>query len=242
MGLFSSPDSRRRVALHLGLALVVATVGYLLARQYLPFLRTPEAFRAWLLSFGVWAPLVFVVVQAGQVVAAPVPGQVVGVASGYVFGAWTGTLYSMAGTLVGTTLAFALARRYGRSYVERVLSAETISHFDDVVADDGRLALFLLFLIPGPPDDAVCFLAGITTIPLWQLVGIAFVGRLPSVFLLNLAGAQLASEGIVSAVALVLALLAATLVFYLRRERVLAFVGRRRRDPPPEPPSRERRD
>lgn len=219
---------------HLGLALLVATVGYLLARQYLPFLRTPAAFRAWLLSFGDWAPLVFVVVQAGQVVAAPVPGQVVGVASGYVFGLWAGTLYSMTGTLVGTTLAFTLARRYGRSYVERVLSRETVTHFDDVVADDGRLALFLLFLIPGPPDDAICFLAGITTIPLWQLVAIAFVGRLPSVFLLNLVGAQFASEGTAFAVGLSLALLAATLGFYLRRERVLAFVERRQRGSSPD--------
>ena len=234
MGLFSSPESRRRVAVHLGLALVVATVGYLLARQYLPFLRTPAAFRAWLLAFGGWAPLVFVVVQAGQVVAAPVPGQVVGVASGYVFGLWAGTLYSMAGTLVGTTLAFVLARRYGRSYVERVLSARTIERFDDVVADDGRLAIFLLFLIPGPPDDAICFLAGVTRIPLWQLVVIALVGRLPSVFLLNLAGAQIAGEELTIAAAVLLALVVVTVLFYLRRDRFLSFVERRRRDSTPE--------
>jgi uncharacterized membrane protein YdjX (TVP38/TMEM64 family) len=234
MGLFSSQENRRRVAVHIALALVVATVGYLLARQYLPFLRTPEAFRAWLLSFGRWAPLVFVVVQAGQVVAAPVPGQVVGVASGYVFGLWAGTLYSMTGTLVGTTLAFVLARRYGRSYVERVLSARTIARFDDLVADDGRLAIFLLFLIPGPPDDAICFLAGITTIPLWQLVVIALVGRLPSVFLLNLAGAQIASEELTVAAAVLLALVVATVLFYLRRDRFLSFVERRRRDSTPE--------
>jgi len=227
MGVFSSTESRHRVVVHLTVLAAVLVVGYLLARQYLPFLRTPEAFRAWLLTFGPWAPVVFVAVQAGQVVAAPVPGQVVGVASGYVFGLWTGTLYSMTGTILGTTLAFVLARRYGRSYVEGVLSARTLARFDAVVADDGRLTVFLLFLIPGPPDDAICFLAGITDIPLWQLVVIAFVGRLPSVFLLNLAGAQLASEGLVIAAAILLGVVVATVVFYRERERILGFLERR---------------
>jgi uncharacterized membrane protein YdjX (TVP38/TMEM64 family) len=227
MGVFSSAESRRRVVVHLTVLAAALAVGYLLARQHLSFLRTPEAFRAWLLSFGPWAPVVFVVVQTAQVVAAPVPGQVVGVASGYVFGLWAGTLYSMVGTVLGTTLAFALARRYGRSYVERVLSAGTLARFDAVVADDGRLALFVLFLIPGPPDDAICFLAGITTIPVWQLVGIAILGRLPSVFLLNLAGAQLASEGVAVASAILVGVLVATAVFYRERERILAFLERR---------------
>jgi len=227
MGVFSSAESRRRVVVHLTVLAAVLVVGYLLARQYLPFLRTPEAFRDWLLAFGPWAPVVFVAVQAAQVVAAPVPGQVVGVASGYVFGLWAGTLYSMVGTVIGATLAFALARRYGRNYVERVLSPSVIGRFDDIVADDGRLAIFLLFLIPGPPDDAICFLAGITTIPLWQLVVIALVGRLPSVLLLNLAGAQIASEGLAIATAILLGVVAATAVFYRERERILAFLERR---------------
>lgn len=232
MGLFSSAESRRQVLVHLAVLSVVLVVGYLLARRYLPFLRTPEAFRAWLLSFGPWAPVVFVLVQAAQVLVAPVPGQVVGVASGYVFGVWAGTLYSMTGTVLGTTLAFAIARRYGRTYVERMLSGGTVARFDDIVAEDGRLALFLLFLIPGPPDDAICFLAGVTAIPLWQLVAIALVGRLPSVFLLNLAGAQLASEELATAAAILLGAAVATVVFYWKRERVLSIVDRRGRDPP----------
>jgi len=227
MGVFSSTESRQRVVVHLTVLAAILVVGYLFARQYLPFLRTPAAFRTWLLTFGPWAPVVFVAVQAGQVVAAPVPGQVVGVASGYVFGLWAGTLYSMTGTVLGTTLAFVLARRYGRSYVERVLSTETLTRFDAVVADDGRLALFLLFLIPGPPDDAICFLAGITDIPLWQLVVIAVVGRLPSVFLLNLAGAQLASEGAAIAATILIGVVVATAVFYRERERILTVLERR---------------
>jgi len=224
MGVFSSAESRQRVVVHLTVLAAVLVVGYLLARQYLPFLRTPAAFRDWLLAFGPWAPVVFVVVQTAQVLAAPVPGQVVGVASGYVFGLWAGTLYSMTGTILGATLAFVLAHRYGRSYVERVLSAGTLARFDAVVADDGRLAVFLLFLLPGPPDDAICFLAGITTIPLWQLVVIAFVGRLPSVFLLNLAGAQLASDDLVVATAILVGVVVATAVFYHERERILRFL------------------
>jgi uncharacterized membrane protein YdjX (TVP38/TMEM64 family) len=219
MRIFASDRSRRRVLVHLAVAVVVLVGLYLLARRYLPFLRTPEAFRAWLLGFGIWAPVVFVLVQTLQVLVAPIPGQVIGLASGYVFGVTHGTVYSMTGTLLGTTLAFAVARRFGRPYVERFVADDSLGLFDDVVADDGRLAVFVSFVLPGLPDDVLCFVAGLTKIPLWQLAVLAFVGRFPSVFLLNLAGAEVARDSLYTAGALLggLVVVSAVVIYYRRR-------------------------
>ena len=54
----------------------------------------------------------------------------------------------------------------------------------------GSAFIFLIFLIPFLPDDAVCFLAGLTPIPILELVVLAILGRLPGVFVANLLGSQ----------------------------------------------------
>ncbi|MFB6139604.1 MAG: TVP38/TMEM64 family protein [Halosimplex sp.] len=223
MRVFTSAEDRRRATVRVLVAAAALVALYLLARRYLPFLETPAAFRAWLLSFGAWAPVAFVGVQTMQVVVAPIPGQVVGLASGYVFGAVYGTLYSMLGTVLGTALAVGIARRYGRTYVERFVAPESLARFDDAVADEGYLALFVSFLLPGLPDDVLCFAAGLTEIPLTHVVALALVGRFPSVLLLNLAGARAADREFAVAGALLVALVGGGLVVLLRRERLLAY-------------------
>jgi uncharacterized membrane protein YdjX (TVP38/TMEM64 family) len=227
MGLFTSTASRRRVAIHAAVVAVVLIAMYVLARQYLPFLRTPERFREWLLSFGPWAPVVFIVVQAAQVVVAPIPGQVVGVASGYVFGVWYGTLYSMIGTVIGTTIVFVLARRYGRPYVERFVAPEWIDKFDVSAGRSGKLFFFGFFLVPGLPDDVVCFVAGLTKISLPTLFVIATVGRFPSILLFNLAGAQVADDQLAEAAALLGAIVVISVVVLYYLDRILAYMRRR---------------
>ena len=54
--------------------------------------RDRVALQAWIASFGAWAPLVGIALSAAQVIAAPVPGQVIGLANGYLFGVWWGTV------------------------------------------------------------------------------------------------------------------------------------------------------
>ncbi|MCU4718912.1 TVP38/TMEM64 family protein [Halapricum hydrolyticum] len=228
MGLFTSAANRRRVAVHVAVVAAVLVGSYLLARQYLPFLRSAEQFRAWLLGFGPWAPVMFVAVQALQVVVAPIPGQVVGVASGYVFGVWYGTLYSMIGTLIGTTFVFVIARRYGRPYVERFVAPEWIDRFDTNSADRGAPLIFGFFLIPGLPDDVICFVAGITKISMPYLVVLAAVGRFPSILLFNLAGSQVADDRIISAVTLLVALLVVSTVALYYRDTLIAVLRRER--------------
>jgi len=223
MGLFTSTANRRRVALHAAIVTLALVAMYVLAQQYLPFLRTPERFREWLLSFGPWAPVMLVVVQALQVIVAPIPGQVVGVASGYVFGVWYGTLYSMIGTIIGTTIVFVLARRYGRPYVERFVTPEWIDKFDVRADRNGKLFFFGFFLVPGLPDDVVCFVAGLTKISLPTLFVIATVGRFPSVLLFNLAGAQVANDQLARAGVVLGAMVVISVVAIYYLDRILAF-------------------
>ncbi|KTG19458.1 TVP38/TMEM64 family protein [Haloferax profundi] len=224
--LFESTSDRWQTVLLVGVLVALTLVGgsYVVSRY--PFLADPRQLRIVLLDAGPLAPLAFVAVQVLQVLLAPVPGQALGFASGFLFGAFWGTVYSMVGIVLGTALAVAIARYYGRPYVERVVTDDALALFDDVVADHGLAVLFLIFLVPGLPDDAICFAAGLTDIPIRRIVAVAAVGRLPGFLLVNLAGSAAANGNPVLVVALVSVLVSASVLGYLYRDRIMATVGR----------------
>ncbi|MDS0301056.1 VTT domain-containing protein [Halogeometricum sp. S1BR25-6] len=135
-----------------------------------------------------------------------------------------GTTYSLIGAALGSTVAFLVARRYGRPYVERGIATDTLSAFDRIVAREGQFALFFVFLVPGLPDDAICFMAGITRLPLWKLVVISAVGRIPGYLLVCYAGSQFATANYLGTT-VVLGLMAfASALVYWRKDAVLARI------------------
>jgi uncharacterized membrane protein YdjX (TVP38/TMEM64 family) len=219
--IFASPRSRRRFSVHL-LALVLAfVVVTVLVQHYMAFLTDVQALREFIQGYGILAPAVLVVLQTVQVVAAPIPGQVLAVVAGYLFGAWWGTLYNMIGITIGSTIAFWISRRYGRAYVENIVHDEALARFDTVSDDHGRSALFFFFLVPGLPDDVICFAGGLTTIPLWQLVVLAVIGRTPAFFLVNVVGDLLGTDQFPAAVVLAVILVVFSAVGYRYRDLLI---------------------
>ena len=119
---------------------------------------------------GIWGPLVFIAIQFLQIVFAPIPGQVAGVIAGSLFGPWLGTLYSLVGSVLGCFLVFTLSRKLGRPFVERFVDKKHLKKFDRLTKNAGPMVFFLIFLLPGFPDDIICYLAGLSAIPIRTLV------------------------------------------------------------------------
>ena len=225
--IFASPRARKRFIVHLLFGSVLLIGGIVLLRQQLAFLFDAPAVRTFVRGFGVWAPVVLIVLQALQVVVAPVPGQVLAVVAGYLFGPWWGTLYNMIGITIGSTVAFWLSRRFGRAYVERMIDDKALETFDAFVDRHGLLSLFILFLMPGLPDDALCFVGGLTPIPLWKLVLIAIIGRAPAFFLVNVFGHLVANGDVYEAMVLLVLIVGLSIIGYLNREQITRFLDRR---------------
>jgi uncharacterized membrane protein YdjX (TVP38/TMEM64 family) len=146
------------------------------------FFSSPERVREWVASFGPWGPLVSIGINAAQVLLAPIPGQFVGLANGYLYGVWPGTLYSCIGLLLGTTLAMVLGRRFGRPLVERLVSPNTLARWDRIADQQGPLFFFLVFLLPLLPDDVACFLIGLSPLSIPRMLLLIMPARLPGVF------------------------------------------------------------
>ncbi len=189
-------------------------------RPLLSFFADTARVQEFVTRFGPWAPLATILLHVAQVLLAPIPGQVIDAANGYLFGAAWGTFYSLVGVIAGSTLAMALARRFGRPWAERLIKKETLERLDGYSQQKGGLFFFLVFLFPFLPDDVACFLAGLTPLPLPKLVVLAAIGRLPGIFVANLVGANAAALTR-SQVAFFAAILAAiALAFWRYQERV----------------------
>lgn len=224
--VFVSVRTRRNALTWAALICFALALSYLAVRRYAPFLTDPAGFQEFVQGFGAWAPLAFVAVQAAQVIVAPIPGQVTCFVAGYLFGAVAGAAYSILGATIGSAVAFWLSRRFGRAYVERVVTTETLARFDNLAESDATLGLFLAFLVPGLPDDAICFVGGLTEIPLRRLVVVALLGRTPSFVLMAVAGSELASDRVIEASLIALALMALAVTGYYFRGRLTAWITR----------------
>ncbi len=181
-------------------------------------------------GLGPWAPLLYIVLQVLQVVVAPIPGQIVGGVGGFLFGHW-GILWTTIGSFIGFWLVFLIARKFGRPLLEKIFKKPVVDKFDFIInARGAALIIFAIFLLPGFPDDVVCYIAGLTKLSLRKLMLVSILGRFPTIVLTNYIGMGVNGNiGLVVALSL-LAVIIMGLVAW-KRERILAFLKRDRNDP-----------
>lgn len=142
-------------------------------------LRNVDEARAWFHELGVFGPLILIAINALQIVVAPIPGYVVQIAAGWVYGVWPGALYGTIGLALGAFLSMSLARLLGRPFALRVLGAERLARWEHAIHADRFWLWALLFL--GPVGDVPYILAGLSRFPIPRLVLLALVIRTPGV-------------------------------------------------------------
>jgi uncharacterized membrane protein YdjX (TVP38/TMEM64 family) len=139
-------------------------------------------------SLGPWAPFGLILLQALQVIIAPIPGEVTNVIGGFMFGPFWGSLISTVGVTIGSYIAFMLARVFGRPFVEKYVSKSIIKRFDYLLHHKGAFIVFLIFLIPGTPKDSLCYLLGLGHLTSLEFLVISGFGRLFGTVLETLGG------------------------------------------------------
>jgi len=152
--------------------------------------QDPHQLKKVIKSFGPYAPLAYILLQIMQVVIAPIPGGAIEFLGGYLFGVRAGFIYSMIGLTLGSWLAFSLARIFEKIAVEKFVSVQTRKKFDYLVEHEGVILSFILFLLPGFPKDALCYILGLTPMHLGIFLTISTIGRIPGTLMAILQGAK----------------------------------------------------
>lgn len=133
--------------------------------------------------------LIFLGIQILQVFVAFIPGEVVEVAAGAVFGPIEGTLLSLLGIAIGSTIIFLLTKLLGIRFVSLFVSEEKINSMK-FIKNNRRLnnLVFIIFFIPGTPKDLLTYFVGLTRMKLFTFLGLSLIARIPSVITSTFAG------------------------------------------------------
>lgn len=173
----------------LGLAIATAAALWIAGRNlgaYVP------RFAAWVDSLGFLGPLVFVLGYAGATVAF-IPGSLLTLAAGAIFGLVEGTVYVFVGAVLGSSLAFLIARYLARGAMERRLADKpTFARMDRAIAGEGLKIVFLLRLSPAFPYNLLNYALGLTRIRFRDYL-VAAIGMIPATFLYVYYGKALGS-------------------------------------------------
>ncbi len=178
-GTSGNPAGRGRTLLRI--ALVIAVVALLLvfgrsAAAYLPL------FADWVEGLGAVGPLVFVVGYAAAVVAF-VPGSVLTLAGGAIFGLFGGVLYVFTAAVLGSTASFLIARHVARDAIAKRIEGDArFGAIDRAVGEEGRKIVFLLRLSPVFPFNLLNYALGLTRVRLADYL-VASIGMLPGTLL-----------------------------------------------------------
>lgn len=126
---------------------------------------------------GAWAPVAFIALYAAATVMF-LPGSVLTLVAGVIFGPVPGALYSLVGATLGATLAFLVARYLAGDLVSRKVGGRLGQLMDGVDAEGWRFVAFVR-LVPLFPFNLVNYALGLTRIRLGQYVIASAVCMLP---------------------------------------------------------------
>ena len=216
----------------IGGAIVAALIGYGIwlvwsdapAYQFVVRLYQDKRFlKHTLREWGILAPVIFIGLQALQVIIAPIPGDLTGILGGYLFGQWLGLLYSTVGLTLGSVAAFAVGRWLGAHYVQRLVSPDVWRKLGFIVEAEGVILCFVIFLLPGLPKDITCYLFGLSPMPFWVFAVVSTLGRLPSTWVLSAQGAHTASGDYIHLMLITALFVAIALPLYYYRNRLVEW-------------------
>lgn len=210
--------SRLTAIVRLSILVVVLALIAIVSVQTGPDL---DAVRSWVAGAGWVAPAVFIAVYVALTVAL-MPGSLLTIAGGLLFGIPTGSVLTIVGATLGATIAFGVARGLGREAVDRLVSGR-VERVDAWLASRGFLAVVTLRLVPLVPFNAANYAVGVTGVRPRDYIAGTALGIVPGVVAYTIIGARATEPGdplfLGALVGLGLLVLAGTLTLNHKRRR-----------------------
>ena len=173
---------KKRRALRIALvALVVlalaAGAAVLYKNGWFERIGSVEELRALIDEAGAFAGIVFFLLQMLTVIVAPIPSNVTMMAGALALGFWPSLLLGIAAIWAGSMIMFLLSRRLGQRAVQGFIDRSVMEKYLPLIEEKQDMFLFLTMLFPFFPDDMLCILAGLTSIPTGRFAAIMLLAR-----------------------------------------------------------------
>lgn len=196
------------------------------APQLIAISKDPQKFRNWVLSFGSKSILMFVLFQIIQVIISVIPGEVVQISGGYIYGTILGSLFSLIGITIGSIVVFYISRLLGYNLIKEIVSEQKLKSFYFLInSSRSEIAIFLLFLIPGIPKDILTYIVGLSPIKPLRFFILVTIARFPGIFFSSYIGSNIQEKNY--GIAIVVGIIA-TILFLLGvifRTKIIDYIS-----------------
>lgn len=150
-----------------------------------------ESIKGYILSFGIWAPVVSFLLMVFQSIIAPLPAFLITFSNAALFGWIKGAVLSWSSAMVGAALCFAIARFLGREITEKLTSRLALQKVDLFFEQYGKHTILIARLLPFVSFDIVSYAAGLTSMSFWSFFWATGIGQLPATIIYSYAGEML---------------------------------------------------
>ena len=165
--------------------------------------------------------------QLLQIIVAFIPGEVVQLAAGLMYGPWLGALIVLVGCIVSSAIIFCLVHFLGAPFVRDMVPTKYLDkfrHFEET----GKLniVVFILFLIPGMPKDVFTYLVPLTDMRLKSFLILTNTARIPGLLVSTYAAAGFASGHVASSIAIIAVVAVVAIAGIAFKDRIIDFFAR----------------
>lgn len=155
---------------------------------FIRFIKDPQKLRNLIDSFGVWAPIMFVLLSMIQIVIPFIPGEPFELLAGYTFGSVKGTILCFISGCIASFIIIFLVKKYGNRIVHFFFDKADVSKLEFLKSKKSFVLFSIIFILPGTPKDLLCYIGGLADFDLIPLMIVVSIGRLPSIITSTIPG------------------------------------------------------
>jgi uncharacterized membrane protein YdjX (TVP38/TMEM64 family) len=205
--------------------IAVMTLVTLLCIPLINLLQTPDGrlqIKETVGKMPVLSVILYIILQAVQIIVAIIPGGPMQLLGGMLFGKLFGFLFCILGTLLGTVAVYYLVKLIGSPLVEAFVAKKNFKTLR-ILENQRRLEIlvFVMFLIPGIPKDALTYLVPLTKLPAERFFVLSTVARAPAIFMSIMVGDSLSKGNFIQSVVFFLILVAIATIGVLYKDKVI---------------------
>ncbi|MBU1855239.1 MAG: VTT domain-containing protein [Nanoarchaeota archaeon] len=170
-------NNNKRNIIEITVIVVIYLILTLIIWKIIQGYLTTDFFSSILSKTGILAPVIMILIQALQVLIAPIPVQPVSIASGYIFGAFWGFIIAYTGLIIGSFIAFYIGKIFGRPLVKKIVSKKIMNKYDGYIQNVSVFILTLIMWLPLFPDDEILYILGMSKTKVKKITIPVFIGK-----------------------------------------------------------------
>lgn len=178
-------------------------------------------------SQGPLGVLILLGMQLLQIIVAFIPGEVVQIAAGMMYGPLWGSVVILVGCILSSMVVYELVHKLGAPFVRSMVGEKQLLKFRQFeLSGKFGVTVFILFLIPGFPKDVLTYIVPLSDMNLRTFLLLSTIGRTPGVIISTYAAAGLADGNIVTSVIIFVVAALIAIIVLLLRNRIIDAISR----------------